>query len=99
MSEDTPTLNSVTALTGLFVCWVMIVTLTIIILQQWSIEGYFLDSFVMFAVMLFMTTLFLYLSLLFSKWMWQSARTILLNRDIVRTCRSIRSEWLKEFRK
>lgn len=99
MSDETPTLDSVAELLGLFVVWMLIVTLTIIILQQWAIEGYFLSSGVMFVVMLFTTKLFLYLSWLATKWLFINLRTVLLNRDIVRTCRSVWSEWLNEFRK
>lgn len=99
MSEDTPTLNSVAELSFLMLMWTIMVTLTIIILQQWVIEDYFKSNAVMFLVMLATTKLFLYLSWLSTKWLWQSARKVLLNRDIVRTCRSLWSEWLNEFRK
>lgn len=99
MSNDTPNLNRVTELTAGFFGWLLMVTMTFILFQQWIDYGMFIDNITMFIVMFFITCLFVSVSWIATKWLWQSARTILLNRDIVRTCRSVWSEWLKEFRR
>lgn len=99
MNEDNSTLYSVTDLICAFGGWVIMVSLTIIMLDQWTEYDYFRDSLTMFIVMLLVTKLFLYLSWLATKWLWVYARTVLLNRDFVRTCRSVWSEWLNEFRR
>lgn len=69
-----------------------------IVLQQWRYEGFFLANGVMFVVMFGVTGLFLSVQFLLTKWLWRSSRTVLLNRDIVRTCRSVWSEWRSQFR-